>query len=84
MAHSRLKKQGVTDTAILHQPHLLGGTYYDEIDTYVDGEPTLDAALARSRYGLRQHRRYANFAGTLTICAPTTSFTFQPKPLAVP
>jgi hypothetical protein len=52
-----LKKQSVTDTAILHPPHLLGGTYYDEIATYADGEPTLDAALARVKPGVKCENR---------------------------
>jgi hypothetical protein len=52
-----LKKTGVTDTAILHPPHLLGGTFYDEIATYCEGDPGLDAALARVKPGVRCENR---------------------------
>lgn len=41
-----LQKKGVTDTAILHPPHLLGGTYNDVIARVKYVAPELDAALA--------------------------------------
>lgn len=47
-----LKKTGVVDTAILQPSHLLGGGYSDDVATYFDGEPTLDAALARVATGI--------------------------------
>ncbi len=47
-----LRKSGTTDAAILQPPHLLGGSYFDDVATYFDGEPTLDAALARVKTGI--------------------------------
>lgn len=48
-----LRKTGTTDAAILQPPHLLGGTYFDEVATYYQGEPLLDAALARVTTGIQ-------------------------------
>jgi hypothetical protein len=47
-----LKKQTVADIGILQPAHITGGTYFDEVATYYQGEPLLDAALARVTAGV--------------------------------
>ncbi|RVU43843.1 hypothetical protein [Rubrivivax rivuli] len=40
------------DNEILQPAHLVGGSYHDVVADYVDGEKTLDAAIARVRRGI--------------------------------
>ena len=47
-----LKKQTAADTGILQPAHITGGTYFDDIATYYQGEPLLDAALGRVKAGV--------------------------------
>jgi hypothetical protein len=48
-----LKKTGAADKAILQPSHMLGGTSFDEIASFFEGEPKLDAALARVSAGVQ-------------------------------
>jgi hypothetical protein len=45
------------DAEIVQPAHLVGGSYFDVVADYFDGEPTLDAAIARVRRGISCQNR---------------------------
>lgn len=45
------------DDEIIQPPHMVGGSYLDVVADYVDGETTLDAAIARVRRGVQVQNR---------------------------
>ncbi|MCA9131661.1 MAG: hypothetical protein KDA45_00830 [Planctomycetales bacterium] len=52
-----LRQQGSSDDEIIQPAHQIGGTYYDTVAVYEDGERTLDAAIARVNSGIQVQNR---------------------------
>lgn len=55
LSNMHVLRQGglVGDNEIIQPPHMVGGSYVDVVADYVDGETTLDAAIAKVRPGIQ-------------------------------
>jgi hypothetical protein len=67
---------GAGDAEIIQPAHLTGGTYADVIADYVDGETTLDAAIARVRPGIQVTQTIAGPNG-FTISGTANPYQWQ-------
>src|SRR5579883_24861 len=61
--HHVLQQKGSSDKEIIQPAHEVGGSYTDVVAIYEDGEPTLDAAIARVVAGIRVDNRTPGGAG---------------------
>jgi hypothetical protein len=67
---------GAGDAEIIQPAHLTGGSYTDVVADYVDGDPALDAAIARVRPGLQVTQTIAGPNG-FTISGTAAPYQWQ-------
>ncbi len=67
---------GLGDAEILQPAHLTGGSYTDVVADYVDGEPLLDASIARVRAGIQVTQELPGPTG-FTISGTTQAYQWQ-------